>query len=114
MVSGRFLANRRHDFTYGANDCVGSFHRNTMPTVGHEHLTSATRTLCSQATYQPPTATSLGIDPDRIDRLEPIRSRKQADRRLLPYFLLPLSCGTMQVAVPVTSLPARSSAVTVR
>jgi len=30
------------------------------------------------------------------------------------YFPLPVSCGTMQVAVPVTSLPARSCAVTVR
>src|SRR5438477_5009714 len=84
VVSGRFLANRRHDFTYGANDCVGSFNRNTMPTVGHEHLTSATRTICSQATYQHPTATSLGIDPHRIDRLEPIRSGK-------PATLLPLA-----------------------
>ncbi len=30
------------------------------------------------------------------------------------YFPLPLSCGTMQVALPVASLPARSRAVTVR
>jgi hypothetical protein len=39
---------------------------------------------------------------------------KQADRGLLRYFPVPLSCGTMQLAVPVTSLPARSRAVTVR
>ena len=49
-------------------------------------------------------------------------TRLAASRRLparliaapLRYFPVPLSCGTMQVAVPVTSLPARSRAVTVR
>jgi hypothetical protein len=35
-----------------------------------------------------------------------------ADRGPLRYF--PLSCGTVHAAVPVTSLPARSRAVTVR
>jgi hypothetical protein len=46
----------------------------------------------------------------------PLRSRSPSEPDWSPsgYFPLPLSCGTVQVAVPVTSLPARSRAVTVR
>ena len=40
-----FVAHDRYDFTHGADDRVRSFNRNTVSTVGNQHLTSATRTL---------------------------------------------------------------------
>jgi hypothetical protein len=40
-----FVAHDRYDFTHGADDRVWSFNRNTVSTVGNQHLTSATRTL---------------------------------------------------------------------
>jgi DNA excision repair protein ERCC-4 len=72
-VSGRFLANRRHDFTYGANDCVGSFHRNTMPTVGHEHLTSATISQAAMLARCPhrPVILLEGPRPARMPEVHP-------------------------------------------
>ena len=52
------------------------------------------------------------VSPSRLLLLHLKTSGCPPKRR--PYFPLPLSCGTMQVAVPVTALPARSCAVTVR
>jgi hypothetical protein len=38
----KVVADRRHDLTYGADDRLRSFLGNTVPAIGHEHLTSAT------------------------------------------------------------------------
>ena len=36
------VADRRHDLPYGADDRLRSFLGNTVPAIGHQHLTSAT------------------------------------------------------------------------
>ena len=67
---------------------------------------------------QSPRGRRRALDVGPVLRLQRVRRGVAGTRRVAPnqsrrYFPLPLSCGTIQVAVPVTSLPARSCAVTV-
>ena len=81
--------------------------RGRLPYI--EYLNSIDqRVLRLREFYGPCTAPILQV-PLRV----PARRAQRIDRSLR-YFPLPLSCGTVQVAVPVTALPARSRAVTVR